>query len=144
MVDKPIIVEFICSYFLTVGFAYYLYTPKKSIIKVGIIGATGWCVYKLLIYLNMDAVIATFLATCLIGLIGEMLARKHKKAATVYLLPSILPLVPGAGMYNTMMCFINKQSDGFIIGVNTLMVAGAIACGILIISSVFKILKNKK
>ena len=145
MNNQYLIIEFICSYILTAGVSYYLYVPKNSISKVGFIGAGSWCIYKILTGLNINSIISTFLATCFISIMSEILARKFKKASTVYLLPSILPLVPGVGLYNTMMFFVQKDIEqGLQLGINTFMLAIAMASGILVSSSFVKMTKRIK
>ncbi len=73
----------------------------------------------------------------LVGTIGELLAIKYKKPATVFITPGIIPLVPGAGMYYTMNYLVNRNFDKAISGsIEVLAVAAAIALGIMI-STIF-------
>ena len=82
-------------------------------------------------------VAGTFFGALTVGILGEFLARLNKKPATLYITPGIIPLVPGAGMYYTMLALIEKDfSMAGNKGVETLFIAAAISIGI-IISSVF-------
>ncbi len=45
----------------------------------------------------------------MVGTLGELFARYFKKPATVYIIPGIVPLVPGAGMYYTMLALVEKD-----------------------------------
>lgn len=88
------------------------------------------------------------LATIIIAIYSEILARILKTPATVFLVPSIIPLVPGGMMYYAMEMCINGENANFINQLlKTIGVAGALAMGILLVSSGNKILRtviNKK
>ncbi|MBR5791048.1 MAG: threonine/serine exporter family protein, partial [Phascolarctobacterium sp.] len=88
------------------------------------------------------------LATLVLALNCELCARLFKQPATVFLIPGIIPLVPGLGMYQGMKQIIEKSYEP---GMNTLLTAGtdsaAIALGIMFTASIFRVLKmsaNKK
>lgn len=60
-----------------------------------------------------------------------------KKPATVFITPGIVSLVPGAGMYYTMLYLVQKDySQATIAGSETFFMAAAIAIGI-IVSTIF-------
>lgn len=74
-----------------------------------------------------------------------MLARNSKKPATVFIIPGIVPLVPGSGMYYTMLAITEKRfNDAANIGTETIFIAVAIAMGIIISSSLSKSIKRVK
>ena len=81
-------------------------------------------------------VIACFIGACVVALLSEIFCRIFKEASTVFIIPGILPLVPGAGMYNTMLSLLNQDFAATAeIGTQTILMAGSIAVAILIISS---------
>lgn len=131
-----IIKQFFLSFMSTMGFAILFNCPKNSLIYAGITGAISWILFFLLNNLG-NYIVATFIGALSVGLLGEFLARKSKKPATLYITAGIIPLVPGAGMYYTMLHLIEKN---FILaankGVETFFIAAAISMGI-IISSIF-------
>ena len=86
-----------------------IWHPKNSIFKSGIAGALGWVTFYI-ISINFNSHISgTFFAAIAVGILGELLARYYKKPATVYIIPGIVPLVPGAGMYYTMLALVRKD-----------------------------------
>ena len=131
-----IIKLFLFSYLSTVGFAILFGIPKKSIIKSGFIGAIGWIVFYITSkYLNSN-ITGTFFAAIIVGILGELFARHYKKPATVYIIPGIVPLVPGAGMYYTMLALVRK--DFYLAankGTETFFIAAAISVGIIMSTS---------
>lgn len=138
--------QFILSFFATAGFAIYFNAPISSVIPTGIVGALSWSLYYIASdYLNQK-IIGAFLAAFLVGFLGEKLAIKLKKPATVFITPGIVPLVPGAGMYYTMLYLVEKD---FVMaagqGTETFFVAASIAIGIItstIFSRATKIFKK--
>ena len=72
---------------------------------------------------------------------SEILARKLKQPAVVFIIPGIIPLVPGLGMYNTMLYLIqNDYLNAISKGSDVLFVGGAISLGILVVTSLIKTL----
>ena len=114
-----LILHFIYSFFATVGFAVVFNTPKKSLIYGGLCGGTGWGVYT-------------------------AFARINKNPVTAFVIPGIIPLVPGYGIYSTMLNLLqNNLEQGLSLGLNTIFNSGAIAIGVILVSSIAKILKRK-
>lgn len=95
-------------------------------------------------------VIQYFFAATLVTLYAEVLARITKTPTTTYLIPSIIPLVPGSRLYYTMSYAVNGVWDQFIdSGLFTVALSAALAGGIMFASSFYRIfisvfLKNKK
>ena len=68
------------------------------------------------------------------------MARFRKFPAISYLVISLLPLIPGAGIYYTMNYAVQGNMTAFSeSGTQTIALAGAMAVGILIISTAFRI-----
>ena len=71
---------------------------------------------------------------------AEIMARIRKYPAISYLVISIFPLIPGAGVYYTTNHLINGDMVSFAAqGKHTIAIAGVIAVGILMISSLVKL-----
>ena len=132
-----IIIQFIYSFFATIGFAIYFGAPVSAIIPSGIAGGASWSLYFIIFSSLDNKILATFLGAFLVGALGEVLAIKYKKPATVFITPGLVPLVPGAGMYYTMSYLVSRDYNGFIsTATEVFFTAAAIAIGI-IVSTVF-------
>jgi len=64
---------------------------------------------------------------------------------TTLVICALIPLVPGAGMYYTMYEIITGNSSGAVeLGLNTLASAGALALGVIFVSTITKQVTNLK
>lgn len=138
-----IIKELTFSFMSTIGFAVLFNCPKSSVVYAGLTGAIGWMLYYIAFTISKNYVVATFIGALTVGLLGEVLARKNKKPATLYITAGIIPLVPGAGAYYTMLHLIeNEFSLAAAKGVETLFIAAAISIGVIISSISSKSIKR--
>ena len=82
-----------------------------------------------------------YFTCCLIGtmasaIFSESVARIRKYPAISYLIISVLPLIPGSSIYYTALEAVKGNMDGFVYyGIETLGTAGAMAVGILLVST---------
>ncbi|MGB4311654.1 MAG: threonine/serine exporter family protein [Natronincolaceae bacterium] len=129
--------NFVHAYISTVGFAIIFNTPKSALIKSGLVGGLGWLIYVLTKSLFNSVIFSTFIASMSIALLGEYFAFIDKNPVTIYIIPGIIPLVPGFGLYNTMLSIVEKQFDKVAEhGSETLMISMAIAGALVIVLSV--------
>ncbi len=129
----------------TMGFALLFSSPKKSLIYAGLIGGLGWSVFSTITNIFGNIVLSSFLAAITVGILGEYFARYTKKPATLYVTPGIIPLVPGAGMYYTMLFIIeNDYTNAMSKSTETFFIALSIAIGIIISSAFSKSIRRVK
>lgn len=141
MTNMPIYMHFIYSTLATVGFSIFLNAPVKSLLPAGITGGVGWAIYYYLMGVSSNSIFANFIAAAIVSLISEILARKLKHPAILFVIPGIIPLVPGLGMYNTMLYLVQADYNLSIsTGADVLFVACAIALGVLVITSLARTL----
>ena len=73
----------------------------------------------------------------------RIMARGRRFPAISYLVVSLFPLLPGAGVYYTMAYAVENNMTKFSAkGFETGAVAGALALGILLVSTAFRIWSN--
>lgn len=131
--------NFFFSFWATIGFSVFFNSPLKSLIPSGVIGGIGWTVYMILFDFYENAILANFFAAALISLLSEILARKMKYPAIIFVIPGMLPLIPGLGLYNTMLSLVEgNYANAISIGTNALFVSASIAMGVLLITSLVK------
>ena len=109
MTDMPVYMHCLYSTIATVGFSVFFNVPKFALIPAGLTGGIGWSIYYCLINATNNDILSNFLAAALVALISEILARKLKYPAILFVIPGIIPLVPGLGMYNTMLYLVHPH-----------------------------------
>ena len=129
----------IWSFFACAAFCLVFNIRGKMIVYSSLGGALGWFVYLLFSPLKSD-IVQFFFATVATAVYSEIMARVFKKPATGYQIVSLLPLVPGGGIFYTMeYCVIGNNTMFLQTGLHTLGIAGALAMGILLVSSLVRL-----
>jgi len=119
-----------------VGFSILFNIHEKGIVFCAVGGVLTWSVYLVVIHFTGDDIAANFWASLFAGFYSEIMARIRKKPAIAYLVVSIFPLLPGAGVYYTMNYAVRGDMDQFAqTGMHTAAVAGIMAVGILLAST---------
>lgn len=146
--EKSLWFQLISAFFVSFSFAILTNSPKKTLVFCGISGTIGWFVNIILLRSNFSPVIAVFFAALMVNIFSEIFARLLKNPVPIFLIPGIIPLVPGAGMYNTMTALIKNNFDTAIkTGIQTLLIAGSIAIALMLVTSfnwIFKVFQKTK
>ena len=117
----------------TIGFSIIFNVNRKELLFCGTAGAAGWLIYQIIIVpYPAAAVAATFLAASVVTIISRFVSNRRHMPATVYMIPGIIPLVPGIGIYYTMFfAVMGDNSEALLWGLHTLRISGVIAVGLL-------------
>ena len=121
------LIELILAFVSSLAFAIVFNVPVRYLLPGALAGTIGWLVYRMLGGTNT----AIFFASVGIGLLAEGGARMFRVPVLIIAVPGIIPLVPGAGAYSTMLALVKGDFIGALTkGTETLFAAGAIAVGI--------------
>jgi uncharacterized membrane protein YjjP (DUF1212 family) len=104
--------------------------PRRSLAYAGLVGAGGWAILLTLIHAGMSLDPATAVAAILIGAAGTLLARHQRTHAYLYVVPGMMPLVPGLTIYQGMLYLFTRNNAA----VGTLL--HALALGLTIAAGV--------
>ena len=127
---KAEIIQVLASFVGSFGFAVLYNLRGKKLCMAGISGMVSWIAY-LIVWNEMPSTFVANLAAA---------ARILKTPVTVFLITGIIPLVPGGNLYYTMNYVLAKQWHLFYLyGQKTLLIAVAVAAGIMTASSVYGI-----
>jgi uncharacterized membrane protein YjjB (DUF3815 family) len=138
------ILQFIYAFISTVGFCILFNVPRSAIFHGSLTGGVGWTVYILLRNPTNTSYFAIFIASITVATLGEILARIDKKPVTVFLIPAIVPLVPGYAIYFSMINLMNKNFTVFAqSGTQALFFSGFISIGIILVTSLARLFKRK-
>lgn len=87
--------------FGTISFCIFFRVPAKYFPTCGLIGAVSWIIY---LAVNTRSAItggAVFCAALTVVLLSRFFSVRRRCPVTIFLIAGIFPLVPGAGIYNT-------------------------------------------
>ena len=146
----PLGFHVIASFIGCVGFSilFNIHGPGGLLCALG--GVLTWIVYLLVKEWTGHDLTAYFFATMVSSLYAEIMARIRKYPAISYLVVSIFPLIPGAGVYYALNYAVQGQMESFADqGIHTAAIAGVMAVAILLVSTIVRIattwrLKAKK
>ena len=132
--------QFFLALFATLGFSIIFTVPAKCMVPCVVVGGLGWVVYQIVMFYQQSPILACFLAACLVGLLSDICSHIFKDASTIFIIPGILCLVPGSNIFKTMEALLRHDvSNTASIGSETLLMAGAIATGLLVIGAVSRV-----
>ena len=105
-------------------------------------GALNWGLYLLAMKkMGLPATMAYALGAAAGTLYAEILARIVKTPVTVFVITSVIPMVPGGALYYTMLGLLQGDKATFVDrGLYTLSAAGAMALGIFAATMLFRLL----
>lgn len=122
-----------------IGFAiqFNIHGPGGLLCALG--GVVAWAVYYLCVRYGLSELTGYFWGAFFSAVYSEILARVRKYPAISYLVVSIFPLIPGAGVYRTMLYAVRGEMEQFAAqGMFTAAIAGIMAVGILLVSTSVK------
>ena len=138
-------IQNIATFIACVGFAIIFNIHGVGIYICALGGTLAWAVYCIATYFGTDIYTAYFLAAVVAAIYSEVMARVRKYPAISYLVVAIFPLIPGAGIYYTTNYLLQDNRDAFIEkGLQTIGIAGVIAVGILMVSTIVRLQKSRK
>ena len=143
-ISHPLYIEALASFVGCVGFfiCFNIYGPGGLLCALG--GLLTWVTYRVIFNFSGDDIAAYFLATIVASCYSEIMARIRKYPAISYLVISIFPLIPGAGVYYTMTHAVKGDMASFATqGTHTVAIAGAMAVGILLSTTLVRIVTTK-
>ena len=99
-------------------------------------GGLTWSVYLMVTVWGGNDFVANFWAALFAGFFAEAMARVRKRPAISYLVISLLPLIPGGGIYRAVNYAVRGNMGMFAdTAIHTAAVAGILAVGILMAST---------
>lgn len=126
-----------------IGFAIVFNIHGRGFVLCVLGGGIAWAAYLISYKLGCSEPLSYFFAAIVAALYSEIMARIRKYPATSYLVISLMPMFPGAGVYYATNHFVNSNMSAFAAkGYATIAIAGAIAVGLLTISTLFRLYSN--
>lgn len=131
--------QILLAFFGSIFPAILFNIDRKKLIWAGISGALAWVVYLGVYTYTRGVVLGTFAGAFVVGIYSEIMARLIKAPGMQFSIPGIFPLVPGVMAYNTVIYVVEGNYDkAFVNATQTVVVAGAIAFGIMIAATTYR------
>ena len=126
-----------------VGFSVYYNIHGPGILVCTVGGVLTWSTYLVIQDLGIGLIYANFIGGIVASVYAEVMARVRRFPAISYLVVSLFPLLPGAGIYYTITYAVQNDMARFAAkGYQTAVIAAALALGILLVSTAFRIWSN--
>ena len=136
---------FISSFVGTLGFAVILQAPRKAWIISSVLCGLSYSMYWGVMQLGMGDPFANFAASLIISLTAQLCARRMRMIATVFVSLSLIPLVPGLGLYRCMeLLGQGRNAAGLQAGVAAMISIMMIALGLAIGAFIFRAIISTK
>lgn len=123
-----------------IGFSilFNIHGPGGLLCALGGVGT--WMALELILQAGGGAMFAYFAAAFFASVYAEVMARIRKYPAISYLVVSLFPLIPGAGIYYTMYHAVHGNMEQFATeGTRTAAIAGVMAVGVLLVSTLVRL-----
>ena len=113
---EKMIFQIFSAVITTCGFGLMFNIKNKNLVHTSIAGGLSWAVYS------------------------EIIAKRISTPVTTILIAALIPLAPGGGIYYTMYNLLDKNYPIAVQkGIQTFIIAGAMAVGIFSASTLFKL-----
>lgn len=130
---KESILQVIMAGVGTLGFSIYFRVREKNVAASTAAGIIGWAIYLLIFHFTEQLFFSNFIAAFLVYLYAEIMARILKAPSNIFLIPGIIPLLPGGTLYYTMQAIVEGDNDTAAFqGTQTAIITVGIAAGIVV------------
>ncbi|MCH5279390.1 MAG: threonine/serine exporter family protein [Christensenellaceae bacterium] len=139
VVQHSLFIECIAGMIGTFGFGLIMNIHGAGMLLCILGGAISWLVYRICSFFGFNDPTCFFIASAAASIYAEIMARVRKYPTISYLMASLVPLIPGAGIYYTMSFVAHGDVAQFWSrGTSTAAAAGALAVGVLLVSTVYR------
>lgn len=132
MVD--ISLELFYCFAASLFFALIMNAPKETLIRTSLVASLAYVIYMTLAD-KVHITLGFFAGTAFAAMMGEIFARRFKMPATIFIFPAVIPIVPGFGLYQTMLALVQSNIPSALeTGVTTILNIGAMAVAMALVS----------
>lgn len=140
---KDVILQLVMAFVGSLGFAMLFHLRKTLWISASLGGVVCWGCYLLVLYLSNQIFVAGLAASALAAVYADILASRKRAPVPLFLIPSIVPLIPGSTLYYTMSAAVQGNTEEVShYGSLTLQYALSIAGGICIVWTLLSIFRR--
>jgi uncharacterized membrane protein YjjB (DUF3815 family) len=124
--------EALLSFIASGSFGIIFNAPRKTLVSCGLVGMSGWLIYRAFFLAFDESVQATFAGAFAVAFVAHILAKKFRMPMIIFSIAGIIPLVPGSKAYTAMRNIVeNDYLEAMAFASEALMISGAIAMGLV-------------
>ena len=129
--------EVFTAFSATFFFGIIFSLTGKKLLYSSFAGGLGWYTHLLFFKeLSYSKTASFVISAVVITVFSEIISRLEKTTVTSTLIPALIPLVPGGGIYYTMSFFVeNKFQEALEKGRETIILTVALSVGIFLVST---------
>ncbi|MGW7978411.1 threonine/serine exporter family protein [Staphylococcus xylosus] len=141
-----ILFTFLCSFSASYFFNVIYDAPRKIFLPAVLAGAMGYSITFILERnFHMDSIYTSLLGSLTLGLIAHILSRVYKAPVVLFMIPGIIPLVPGSIAFRATQQLVTLNfTDATNTFIRAILIAGSIALGLLLSDQLSKTLNIRK
>ena len=144
-VDYPYLVQCLLCFIGCIGFSILFNIHSLGVVICAFGATLVWVIFCITEGMTESGIMGYFWGAVAASSYSEIMARIRKFPAITYLVISIFPLIPGAGVYYTMNYAVRGNMEQFASqGMYTAAIAGIMAVGILLVSTMVRVYHNWK
>jgi len=130
---------------VSLAFGVLFNVRGKNLLFAGANGIIGFSIFSLAIHMGMASYIAMFFASVAMAMYAEVAARLRKTPTSLFLVAALIPIVPGGGIFQFVLYLLQGAREAATTtGIVTLMETGGIAIGVIVVSSIIKMVPRRK
>lgn len=134
------LMQIFMSFIGSLGFSILFNIRGWKVLLAALGGGVSWALYLLMGNVIPGIPHRYFVCACFIAFYAEILARVLKTPATTFLIPAMIPHIPGSSLYKTMRFALYKEwMDCLSQAFYTIKLALALALGSAVILTLFKV-----
>ncbi|MDO5135906.1 MAG: threonine/serine exporter family protein [Eubacteriales bacterium] len=128
------VIQLLTAFFGSLGFAISFQLRRSLWLVASLGGLLSWGCYLAAFAVTGQVFFSSLLASIFAALYSELLAAWKKAPTTLFVIPSVIPLIPGSSLYYTMRAVVTgntKEASSY--GALTLQWSLSIAAGICVV-----------
>jgi uncharacterized membrane protein YjjB (DUF3815 family) len=138
-------IQIIAAFIGAFAFALLFNIRGKKLIVAAVGGIVSWALFLVLRRFIENEALCYLIVSISLSVYSEIMARVLKTPTTTFITVSLIPLIPGGSLYYTMASAFEGNMESFVgKGIATLMLAAALALGIIIVSAATKLISALK
>ena len=142
---KEMIIQVIMATVGALGFSILFRVNERNVPAAAIGGGIGWIVYLAMFNWSDNLFFSYLVASIAVCLWAEIIARILKAPSNIYLVPGIIPLIPGGSLFYTTKAIVEGDWQAFFdFGLNTVWITFGMAAGMAVSALIVHLFVDEK